>query len=167
MYLLIILSSSTILFGCSFSNLILSYIFKIKCWFLRFLTNNSEKPLLPLKSTSIDTTNANTITSTNTYINTQTLPKNKSYSCLNPMTIDPHYSYTFYYTLKKMPPKSKSMNYINESINNRSKNKIICCNPDCKKNINLETYCAFDGYYCSSYCRKGALTYISSFWPFS
>ncbi len=160
MYLLIILSSSTILFGCSFSNLILSYIFKIKCWFLRFLTNNNEKPLLPLKSPS-------TNISTTTYINTQTLPKNKSYSCLNPITIDSHYSYTFYYTLKKMPPKSKSMNYINESIINRSQNKIVCCNPDCKKNIYLETYCAFDGYYCSSYCRKGALSHISNFWPFS
>ncbi len=157
MYLLIILSSSTILFGCSFSNLILSYIFKIKFWLFRLFGIEYNKPLLPFKSPNIKNTNSNTLF----------LPKNKSYSCLNPMTIDPHYSYTFYYTLKKMPPKSKSMNYINESINNRSQNKIVCCNPDCKKNINLETYCAFDGYYCSSYCRKGALSHISNFWPFS
>ena len=64
-----------------------------------------------------------------------------------------------------MPPKSKSTNYINELINNRSQNKIVCCNPDCKRNINWETYCAFDGYYCSYNCRKVATTHISDFWP--
>ncbi len=139
-----------------FGHLILSWLFKIKSKFSLYFNSYN---LLPFNSKDISKNDSSNS------IQLHKLPKTKSYNSLNTDTINKHYSYTYYFVSKKIPFKSKSVDYLNELIKNRSNNKIICCNPNCKKNIEFETYCAFDGYYCSFFCRKNAYKHIAEYWP--
>lgn len=64
-----------------------------------------------------------------------------------------------------IPKQSKSMNFLDELKKNNNKS-VMCCNPDCKRVIENKNHIffAFDGSYCSTYCRDKAISYISHYW---
>ena len=77
---------------------------------------------------------------------------------------DNYYSHTYSRLKLIIPPKTKSMEFLDELINNRTINILNCCNPYCKKNLTNEYYCSFDGYYCGVNCQQMASKYISHYW---
>lgn len=159
MYLLLLISSGAILTRYYFGHLILTWLFKIKSKFSLFFNISN---LIP--SNSIDGVSNDSL---NNLSQTHKIVKTKSYNTLNPDIINKHYSYTYYFITKKVPQKSKSVDYINELIKNRLNNQLICCNPNCKQYIKFDTYCAYDGYYCSYFCRKAAYKYIENYWSYT
>jgi hypothetical protein len=72
--------------------------------------------------------------------------------------------YIFDQLKKIIPPKTKSMDFLDELIHNKTHKIYNCCNPDCQKEIYNKYYYGFDGYYCSHDCRNMASQYISTYW---
>ena len=74
------------------------------------------------------------------------------------------YSHTYNNLSKLVPPNSPSRTILNELIKNKNNDIMACCNPFCRKKINVPVYLAFDGYYCSIPCRNFVVNNMSNYW---
>ena len=54
--------------------------------------------------------------------------------------------------------------YAYEIYYNISNNKSNCCNPFCKKYIEMKKYFLFDSYYCSNECRDNVYYNLHNEW---
>lgn len=79
-----------------------------------------------------------------------------------PFLENPRKHYYYDELCKVIPKQSRSMNYLNELIKNNEMK--LCCDPQCKRQLGEYIFCAFDGYYCTEYCRNNAIIHISHYW---
>jgi hypothetical protein len=77
---------------------------------------------------------------------------------------DIYYSYTYNNLSKLVPPNSPSKAILNELIKNKNNDIMACCNPYCKKKIDVPIHLAFDGYYCTTSCRKYVANNMYLYW---